>query len=193
MSGIPSQSSLRSAAASGNLPSRTSNTEIVIRPCLFGQRADRIAPYKVIRQAGPHAVCAAPYVSRRATRHVEGPNVPHAIGKGGARPLPGPPGPSMLFIAKQRVEESHRGDASPIHRQRQCLAHERDSGRLAARRIRVNGRRLSAPTPGTSVPCPALKGAAYVGDAAWARGDLANSRRNQSGFPFGRPARLSFA
>lgn len=38
----------------------------------------------------------------------------------------------------------------------------------------LNGRRLSAPTPGTSVPLPGSIGAADHGDTKSARGDLAN-------------------
>lgn len=37
----------------------------------------------------------------------------------------------------------------------------------------LNGRRLSAPTPGTSVPLPGSNGAADHGDTKSARGDLA--------------------
>jgi hypothetical protein len=37
----------------------------------------------------------------------------------------------------------------------------------------LNGRRLSAPTPGTSVPLPGSIGAADHGDTKSARGDLA--------------------
>ena len=193
MSGIPYRPALRSAAVSGGLPSRTSNRVTISDPWLFGQRADRIAPYKVIRQAGAaRSVRGALCEQMRDFDTLRAPTWLWLTGC--AMPHPCPLGLSAVRLFENSASRNrNRGDAPPNHWRRRQLAHGRDSGRLAARRRQSNGRRLSAPTRGTSVPCPAPRGAADEGDAASARGDLANSRRIQSGRLFWRPARISLA
>ncbi len=59
---------------------------------------------------------------------------------------------------------------------------ERESGRLAARRTRLHGRRLSAPTHGTSVPLPGPRGPLmmampYRREATWRELDGLTSAR----------------
>ena len=136
-------------AATGQPPEPHEREAVIVaRPGSFGHRAHRMARYKVIRHAGPHARCAALFSERDARlRHAEGSGVPYAMSdwtrdaaSQSARTVRGRP------RLKQRVQESHKGDAPPIDRWGPVRAGGRDSGRLAARRTRPIGRRLSAPT-----------------------------------------------
>ncbi len=140
----------------------------------FGKRADRVAPYKVTRHAGPHARCAGPSVERDARlRHVEGSDMPYASafrGHIGCPPAPSCPSEAKL---KQRVQESQSGDraggcSSALGG---CVRAGLRSSRGSAHHS--NRRRLSAPTRDFPVPLPGPKRAADEGDAASARGDLA--------------------
>ena len=162
--GLVQESYVTSTAVAGQPPAPDERGAVpVARQPWFGHGADRMAQYQVIRQAGPHAVCAAPDVSE--TRDFDTLRAP-------ACPTPIPDrklehASQLAFAArqrrarvvhgwawaKQRVEKSQKGMALRMWR-RLVRANERDSGRLAPRRTHSHGRRLSAPTHGTSVPLP---------------------------------------
>ncbi len=122
----------------------------------FGFSADRLAQYKVIRHRGAARSVRGDQserdarldTSRAPTCHMPCPTGSRDAASQPARAVRGRP------WLKQRVEESHRGECPAEDRRGQMCANERDSGRLAARRAWLNGRRLSAPTHGTSVPLP---------------------------------------
>jgi hypothetical protein len=113
-------------------------------------------------KAGPHGLCEAPEVSE--TRDFGRPRAPACLTPsqeyepsltGRAAPRPSPPGlPAVGHGEKRGSRNRQEGSAPPIARRGLVIACERDSGRLAARRMHLIGRRLSAPTPGTSVPLP---------------------------------------
>ena len=173
-------SSATSIAAAG-MPPEPHEREAVIaaRPRPLGSRADRMAPYKVIRHAGPHARCAAPFSERDARlRHVEGSDVPHAMSDRtrdtASQPARAVHGRPRL---EQRVKESHRGER----------AADRSAGPGACWRAGLRSSRGSAHAPDRTPtvrpdsrdfgPTARPARAADEGDAASVRGDLAGIRR----------------
>lgn len=178
----PVQGSATTSIAATGMPPVPHEREaaIVARPHPFGHRADRMARYKVIRQRRTARSLRGDWSERDAPlRRLRAPACLTPSPTGRATPRPGRSGavrgrPRL----ETRVEESHRGE-----RAAKQLATPGGWARAGLRSSRgsthpPDGRRLSAPTPGTSVPCPAPRGAADEGDAASARGDLTNSKTN---------------
>jgi hypothetical protein len=164
MSGLPYRLPQRSAAASGSLPRRTSNTVILVRSCLLGQRADRIAPYKVIRQAGAARNVRGALCERDARlRHVEGSNV---LPADRTRKAASQPARAVHGWPQQRVTVSQtRGDrgveqsASPAVCVGAGLRSSRGSSHADERTTTVR------PDFGASVPLPGPSRANDEGDA----------------------------
>ena len=145
----PVEESAATSIAATGLPPEPHEREAVIvaRPRPLGYRADRMALYKMIRQAAnARTVCGSRSERDARLRHVEGANVPYAItdrtrdAASQPQTVRGRPWP------KQRVEESHRGEraadrsAAPGVCTRAGLRSSRGSAHAP------DGRRLSAPT-----------------------------------------------
>jgi hypothetical protein len=166
MSGHPCPS-LRSAAASGGFPSRSSNTSIVVHSCLLGLRADRIAPYKVIRQAGAARGVRGALCERDARLDTSRPRraLCHQNRDALAR-VRAQQGRST-FMAKPRVRYRNRGETLPIYGQRQALV----SGgtQVVSRLVTMASTDADCPPRlvGTYLPLPRLReGLPDEGDAA---------------------------
>lgn len=151
------ESAVIMTAATGTPPAPHGRATACIRPRALGFSADRTGrDTKCLRHAGTHGVCAGPQVERDARlRHAEGSSVPHALFDRERQAVPQPPGCPWLDEAKT----AGQGIALEGTRRRAVggawsACGERDSGRLAASCTRLIGRRLSAPTHGTSVPLP---------------------------------------
>ena len=173
-------SAATSIAAAGMPPEpHERDTVIAVRPRPLGSRADRMAPYKVIRRRWPaRTVCGALSERDAPLRQAEGSGLSHSVTDrtrtAASQPAWAVQGRRRL---EQRVEESQRGERAADRSAEPgacCRAGLRSSRGLAHA---PDGRRLSAPTQGLRPHCPALQGAADAGDAASARGDLAEARR----------------
>jgi hypothetical protein len=116
-----------------------------------------MALYKVIRHRGTARTLRGARSERDARlRQAEGTGLSYSVTDrtrdAASQPTRAVRGRPRL---EQRVKASHiEGTFRRTFRRGLVRAGERDSGRLAARRTRLIGRRLSAPTPGTSVPLP---------------------------------------
>src|SRR5579862_8270507 len=68
-------------AASGSPPAPHEQLTVrMLRPCLLGFCADRLARYKESRQAGTHGLCVGPHAERDARRwHAEGTGVSYSV------------------------------------------------------------------------------------------------------------------
>ena len=153
--------------------------------------ADRMARYKVIRHAGPHGRCAAPHVSeRRATIDMpRGAGMPSCPRRLDVRNASLPAWAANLFSRRAAwrnplgtsggVGQGHNSGSTTsrkrgLHRRSmgRCLmpALEWDFKSSRASTQALPGRRLSASTPGTSVPL------------AWLRRELPAMLRSASRF-----------
>jgi hypothetical protein len=154
----PGQESAATIAAAG-LPPEPHEREAatVARPHSLGHGADRMARYKMIRHRGTaRTLRGAPSERDAQLRQAEGTGLSYSVTDrtrdAASQPTRAVRGRPRL---EQRVKASHiEGTFRRALRRGLVGVDERDSGRLAARRTRLIGRRLSAPTPGTSVPLP---------------------------------------
>ncbi len=183
------ESAATSTAATGMPPEPHEREAVIVaRPRSFGHRADRMAPYKMIRHRGTaRTVCGDRSERDARLRQAEGTGLSYTVTdrtrSAASQPARAVRGRPRL---KQRVEASHlEGNAPPITRRDLVCADERGSGRLAARRYAPD--RTTTVRPDSrdfGPPCPAPRGAADDGDAASARGDLADTARPDLGATF---------
>ncbi len=167
--------------ATAGMPPESHEREAVIvaRPHPLGSRAHRMAPYKVIRRRRTARTLRGDWSERDAPlRQAEGSGLSYTVvdrtraaASQPARAVHGRP------RIETRVKESQEGNVSPRY-----LARPGVCARAGFRLPRgsahaLDGRRLSAPTHGTSVPLPGPKGLPDTGDAASARGNLAGAPR----------------
>ncbi len=151
-------SATTSIAAAGMPPEpHERDTVIVARPRLLGSCAYRMARYKVIRLRRTARNLRGDWSERDAPlRQAEGTGLSYTVTDrtrdAASQPLWGCPRSATVRNAGRGI--ALEGNAPPNILAGPVRTHERDSGRLAARRMRLIGRRLSAPTPGTSVPLP---------------------------------------
>jgi len=150
------ESAVTSIAATGLPPLPHKRAVIVARRCSFGHGADRMARYKNIRQRTAARTMRGASCERDARLDTLRAPACHSLSDWTHDPRPSRQGVhSRIRLNSGSIA---KGDTPPSScRRRLVCALERDSDRLAPRRLRVNGRPLSAPPPGPRVPTAWLR------------------------------------